>query len=181
MRGTTSSSSWLVVSNCRVSTGSSEFQSSFAPIPETFSLCSNFFIFQNFPSLRPKHHFASAKPLRVGVSAGTPRVRVRLGPGSSIQQRFQELEARMDATEDEMSGIHRNIDNARSDTRKSIEESEARNEQNNKRINDLVERAIAGGMHSNWVGVYCFVVGVSLATMAPEVSSLLAFNGNCTS
>lgn len=87
----------------------------------------------------------------------------------------------MDATEDEMSGIHRNIDNARSDTRKSIEESEARNEQNNKRINDLVERAIAGGMHSNWVGVYCFVVGVSLATMAPEVSSLLAFNGNCTS
>ena len=145
--------------------------------PSFFAQISSYF--KSFPSLRAKQYFASAQPLSVKVSAGTPRVRVRLGPGSSIQQRVQELEARMDSAENEMSGIHQNIDNVRIDTRKSMEELEAKNEQSNNRTNELVEQAIAGGMHSNWVGIYCFVVGVSLATMAPEVSSLLIFNGNC--
>lgn len=146
--------------------------------PSVFAQISLYF--KNFPSLRAEQYFANANPINVNMSAGTPMVRAKLGPGSSIQQRVQELEARMDSAEDEIGEIHQIIDGVRSDTRNSIKELKTRNEQSNKRTNDLVEQAIAGGMHSNWVGIYCFVVGVSLATMAPEVSSLLGTTNTCT-
>ena len=48
-----------------------------------------------------------------------------------------------------------------------------------KTVKDLVDDAVVGRMHWQWFGLACFVAGLALATIAPEISIARGYGNSC--
>ena len=77
----------------------------------------------------------------------------------------------------------RDVDKAlkrhKDDNRNSLEKMREENRRKLEGLELLVDEAVVGGIHLEWVGILYLLVGIVLATIAPEIAVLRGYGGQC--
>ena len=134
---------------------------------------------KTFPS-----RYVKTVNVRVQISAGTPtvsaRLRVKAGPNAPLKRRVEVLEKTVESVEGELRTIRDTLNRHKTDNKKAL--AEVREEIGSRVtvIKELIDDALIGGMHFDWVGITSFVMGIGLATVAPEISVGLGYGSSCS-
>ena len=131
----------------------------------------------------PSRH-ARRISLSAHASAGAPTVSARLslrpGPSSSMERRIEILEQGIEELKTDMRELKKSVRRDKEEHRSSLEEVRHELRTSSERLDKLLDEAVAGGIHLEWVGVVYFIAGVVLATAAPEISFWSGHPGQCS-
>ena len=76
--------------------------------------------------------------------------------------------------------VEKALNRHKEDNRNSLETVREENRKRHESLQRLVDEAVVGGIHLEWVGIWYLLVGVVLATTAPEIAILNGYGGQCS-
>ncbi len=134
---------------------------------------------KSFPSRHLKKFSLEAQFNAEAMTTSRLRIRVKPGPNATLERRVELLENAVENVEEELGKVGLDLGSVRSESQQSLEElrQETTKEVGNNRR--LIDNAVGGGLLLEWVGIIYFLIGTVLATIAPELSALLGYVGQC--
>ena len=134
---------------------------------------------KSFPSRHLKKFSLEAQFNAEAMTTSRLRIRVKPGPNATLERRVELLENAVENVEEELGKVGLDLGSVRSESQQSLEElrQETTKEVGNNRR--LIDNAVVGGLLLEWVGIIYFLIGTVLATIAPELSALLGYVGQC--
>ena len=133
--------------------------------------------FRRFPSRHTKNinlsvHFS-------GEATGSARIGVRRKANSSIEGRIEALEGEMEDLKREVTAVEETLNRHKEDNRNSLETMREENRKKHESLKRLMDEAVVGGINLEWVGIWYLLVGIVLATAAPEIAVFGGYGGQC--
>lgn len=132
---------------------------------------------RSFPSRKSRAYSVSAQSLSSVSTLGALSSRARLVPSknSSLDRRVKILEGEIENVRKELVTMERTFNEYKSGNEKSIEKIRQENNKKFKKFEEVLDKAFIGGIHIERVGIWYFLVGVILATAAPEITILTGY------
>ena len=104
---------------------------------------------------------------------------VRRRASSSLEGRIEALEGEVEDLRGEISAVEKALSQHKDDSRNSLEAMREENRTRHESLERLVDEAVVGGIHLEWVGIWYLLVGIVLATAAPEIAVFSGYGGQC--
>ena len=127
--------------------------------------------------------FVKTVSLEAHVGAGSPtaeaRLRVRPDPNSSLERRLEIMETAVKNMEEDLQNVRQDLGSLRTENNESLEELRQETTEKVEKVRKLIDDAVVGGIHLEWVGTICFLIGAVLATTAPELTAWLGYQRRC--
>ena len=133
---------------------------------------------RRFPSKSTKNISLSARA-SFGVLTGNARISVRRRSISSLESRIEALEGEMEDLRRDIGVVEKTLNRHEEDNRNSLEMMRKENRKSYERLERLVDEAVVGGTHLEWVGILYLLAGILLATTAPEFAIWSGYGGEC--
>ena len=144
--------------------------------PSVLSSIRNYW--RRFPSRDTKNINLSAH--FSGALKGNARISVRRRSNSSLESRVEALEGEVEDLRRDIRVVEKALNRHKEDNRNSLETMREENRRSHESLERLVDEAVVGGIHLEWVGVLYLLVGIVLATTAPEIAILNGYGGQCS-
>ena len=114
--------------------------------------------------------------------AGTmeARLSVKAGPNTTLERRVEIIEDELRVVTDDLMGTRKSLNTHKSDNKQALKKIEEETRTSVEKVKKLMDDAVVGGIHWEWIGTLYFVIGVGLATAAPEMSVLLGYERQCS-
>lgn len=145
--------------------------------PSFLSSIKNYF--RRFPSRYTKNITLSAHS-SLGALSGSARIRVGRRSNSSLESRVESLEGEVEELRRDIRVVGKSLDRHKEDNRNSLETMREENRRGQENLKKLVDDAVVGGIHLEWIGILYLLVGIVFATMAPEIATLSGYGGQCS-
>ena len=118
------------------------------------------------------------------MTSGAPTVEARLsvkaGPNTTLERRVEIIEDELRAVTDDLMRTRKSLNTHKSDNKQALKKIEEETRTSVEKVKKLMDDAVVGGIHWEWIGTLYFVIGVGLATAAPEMSVLLGYERQCS-
>ena len=105
---------------------------------------------------------------------------VKAGPNATLEQRVEIIEDELEVIKDELKRTKKSLNTHKSDNKQALKKIKEETRTSVEKVKRLMDDAVVGGIHWEWIGTLYFVVGVGLATAAPEMSVLLGYERQCS-
>ena len=128
--------------------------------------------FSKRPTFGPKNYGLQPTGVAVGISIGSPRLRVSAGPNPSLEQRVAILEKQYVALFDEVGTLTAETRKKTDEISSSQEAERAERQEADIRATEQMKRAIAEGIPLAGVGVVFFLIGITAGTISLEIASI---------
>ena len=145
--------------------------------PSFLSSIANYW--RRFPSRNTKNIGLSAHA-SFGVLTGDAKISVRPGSNSSLERRVEILEDEIEDIIRDMRIVEKTLNRHKEDNKNSLEMMRQENRKSFDRLERLMDEAVVGGIHLEWVGILYFLAGIVLATTAPEIAIWRGYSGQCS-
>lgn len=130
--------------------------------------------FRELPKLRTKTYPLRANAIEIGAAIASGRATVHASADATVEERLKSLEAKIKMLDGEISRLQTKQRESESALRSKIEEErKARNDQVS-RVENLINSLVVDGIHIEWVGVFLFLVGITLGTIPEEVRDFVS-------
>lgn len=114
-----------------------------------------------------------AGSVTAGVSTvGGATVRTSVPPGASLEYRIARLEGKVDGLQEQSDRLRREVEEKHRKALGAVEQERTAREEDTAALREKVAQVDTGGLHIEWMGVWWLVLGVTLATLAPELAGL---------
>ena len=134
---------------------------------------------QRFPSRHTKNINLSVHS-SLGALTGSARISVRRRSNSSLESRIDALEGEVEDLRRDIRDVEKALNRHKEDNRNLLETMREENRRRHESLERLVDEAVVGGIHLEWVGILYLLVGIVLATTAPEIAILNGYGGQCS-
>ncbi len=134
---------------------------------------------KSFPSRHVKKINLEAHA-RAGSLTAEARLSVKPGPNTSLEGRVEILETAVESIEEDLRKAKQALRSIRMENQESLEELRQETKDEVGKVRELIDDAFVGGIHLEWIGTICFLMGAVLATIAPELSAWLGYEGKCS-
>ncbi len=113
--------------------------------------------------------------------AATASVRASVSPGSDtpLERRVEMLEEKTEHLFSQVGELGKRLRAQSEDLTRKITEEGTQRKEGHGAFEKMLERAVIGGIHVEWWGVFLFIAGIILASASPELAGLLGNSGNC--
>jgi hypothetical protein len=138
------------------------------------------FYFKRFPRRSVTNHFLSPQGISTGAPViGSARVNVLAGPDTPLEKRVQMLEELTKNLLNEVGKLGEKLGAHSNKLALNITEEVTERKAGHRALEEKLVRAVIGGIHVEWWGVFFFIVGIILASASPEICGQLGNAGNC--
>ena len=134
---------------------------------------------KSLPSPYIKDVLLEAQIMSGSASIYEASARVRHNRNATLVERLKILENSLDSFEENLQKVRNDLRDFRTEIQQSLEETYEKIRKELATVENLVNEAVGGGVHIQWVSIIHFLTGVVLATTAPELSAWLGFGGQC--
>ena len=118
------------------------------------------------------------------ITSGAPtmeaRLSVKAGPNTTLERRVEIIEDELRVVTDDLMRTRKSLNTHKSDNKQALKKIEEETRTSVEKVEKLMDDAVVGGIHWEWIGTLYFVIGVGLATAAPEMSVLLGYERQCS-
>ena len=108
------------------------------------------------------------------------RLSVKAGPNTTLERRVEIIEDELRVITDDLMRTRKSLNTHKSDNKQALKKIEEETRTSVEKVEKLMDDAVVGGIHWEWIGTLYFVIGVGLATAAPEMSVLLGYERQCS-
>lgn len=137
--------------------------------PSVWSSISSYL--RSFPSSKSKIHRVSASSISAKLAGyGSARARLIPSPNSSLKKRLKILEDDMENIRKDVTTMEETLSEYKSGNEESIEEMRQESTNRFEKLEAIMDETLVGSIPLERVGIWYFLVGVVLATAAPELS-----------
>lgn len=133
--------------------------------------------FSEFPLRRRDAIVGTGLGMAVGSSFARGRGRAIPAPGSSIELRVELLERTVTSLDSEVGQLDAAHHELKTNTEQALKKEAEERSRATAELKQSLDTAIAGGVYLERLGVGYFVIGIVLATAAPEIASLTWLGG----
>ena len=122
--------------------------------------------------------------LAVGFSGiGSVNFDVRLkavpGPHATLEKRVNFLESEIKDLQGDLNMVNSTLNSQKEESRKSLEELRSDTTKDMKQIKELLNNAVVGEIHLDWIGIFYLLAGIVLASGAPEIAGMVGHEVGC--
>ena len=128
---------------------------------------------RRFPSRKVKIHNVSAQSISTQVTigqSGSAHARLVPGPDSSLERRIKILEDDIENIREDINTMEKIIVEHKSGNEKSLKEMQQESAERFEKLTAFLDEAFVSRIRLERVGVWYFLVGVILVTIAPEIA-----------
>ena len=115
-----------------------------------------------------------------GVATASARVSAGRSSYSSIESRVEALEGEVKCLRKDIRDVEEGLKRHKEDNRNSLETMRKENSREQESLEGLVDEAIVGRIRLEWVGILHLLVGIVLATTAPEIAIWNGYGEQCS-
>ena len=134
---------------------------------------------RRFPSWHSKKFNLAVSFPRAEIKV-SDSLKVRHILNSSLESRVEALEGEVEDLRSNVRGVERSVKRHAEESRKSLQAMQEENTRRHEGLERLVDDSAVGGMRLEWVVASYLLVGIVLATAAPELALLAGHGGQCS-
>jgi hypothetical protein len=135
--------------------------------------------FKRFPRRSVTNHIVSVLGISAKAEIGSIRANILHGPDTPLEKRVEMLEERTTNLFSEVGKLEGKLGAQSDELTLRITEEVTERKAGHRAFEEKLERAVIGGIHVEWWGIWFFIAGIILASASPELCRLLGNAGNC--
>ena len=107
------------------------------------------------------------------------RVKAVSGPHATLEKRVNFLESEIKDIQGDLNKVNSTLNSQKDESRKSLEELRSDTTKDMKQIKELLNNAVVGEIHLDWIGFFYLLAGIVLASGAPEIAGMVGYEVGC--
>ena len=98
---------------------------------------------------------------------------------ATLEKRVNFLESEIKDLQGDLNKVNSTLNSQKEESRKSLEELRSDITKDMKQIKELLNNAVVGEIHLDWIGFFYLLAGIVLASGAPEIAGMVGYEVGC--
>ena len=107
------------------------------------------------------------------------RVKAVSGPHATLEKRVNFLESEIKDLQGDLNKVNSTLNSQKDESRKSLEELRSDTAKEMEQIKELLNNAVVGEIHLDWIGFFYLLAGIVLASGSPEIAGMAGYEVGC--